>query len=104
MRPREPLRSGVRIPKVETPDWEQVSKLLSLSEDAARLARDSTVRLSPELTVAADLAGEGVRLTGSATRPSPGLAPYATALRCAELGRSEVVRKLGGMSSDASTG
>lgn len=80
-----------------------MSKLLSLSDDAARLARS----LSPELGVI-DLAGEIVRRRGSPAlpveRPSPGLAPYPRALRCAELGRSEVVRRLGGMSSDASTG
>lgn len=112
MRPREPLRSGVTSPWLETPDWEQVSKLLSLSDEAARLAL-SRFRLSTELDKlgAVDLAGEGVRRCVEArstptllARPSPGLAPYATARRCAELGRSEVVLRLGGMSSDASTG
>lgn len=103
MRPR---RSGVAIPWLEMPDWEPVSKLLSLSDEAARVGL-STLRLRTELDKlgAVDLAGEGVRCwveTGS--RPSPGLAPHATARRCAELGRSEVVLRLGGMSSDASTG
>lgn len=71
-----------------------MSKLLSLSEEAPRLGR-STVLVIELVT---DLAGEAVR------RPSPGPAPYATARRCALLGRSELVRRLGGISSDASTG
>lgn len=98
MRPRKPFRSGVAIPKLQMLDWEPVSKLLSLSDEAARVDR-SRLRVSTELDKlgAAERAGEGVRCCGS--RPSPELVPYATAR-----GRSEVVLRLEGMSSDASTG
>lgn len=84
-----------------------MSKLLSLSDDAARLNL-STVWLT-DVELRMDLAGDAVRRCGGAglallPGASPGLAPYAAPRLRAGLGRSEVVRRLGGMSSDASTG